>query len=127
MPTQALGNCDVLQSCDHECLTALYLYLVAIWPALNPASISSLLSVAVGIGQRIGIYSESMYSKWSPLEAEIRRRLWWSHVVFDKRISEMSDYGTTPLNPSWDCRIHLNVNDSELRSGNEGIAGNSKL
>ncbi|EGE09291.1 hypothetical protein TEQG_08242 [Trichophyton equinum CBS 127.97] len=31
----------------------------------------------------------------------------------------MSDYGTTSLNPSWDCRIHLNVNDSELRSGNE--------
>ncbi|EFE34937.1 C6 transcription factor, putative [Trichophyton benhamiae CBS 112371] len=79
---QALGNCDVLQTCDYECLTALYLYLV---------------------------------SKWPPLEAERRRRLWWSLVIFDNRICEMSDYGTTSLNPSWDCRIPLNVNDSELQ------------
>ncbi|EFR05340.1 C6 zinc finger domain-containing protein [Nannizzia gypsea CBS 118893] len=112
---QALGNCDVLQSCDYECLTALYLYLVAIRPATNPASLSSLLSVAIRIAQRIGIHRESMYSKWPPLQAEIRRRLWWSLVIFDNRICEMSDHGTTSLNPSWDCRIPLNVNDSELQ------------
>lgn len=56
-----------------------------------------------------------MYSTWPPLEAEIRRRLWWSLVVFDNRICEMSDYGTTSLNPSWDCRIPLNMNDSGLQ------------
>ncbi|OAL73210.1 fungal specific transcription factor domain-containing protein [Trichophyton violaceum] len=88
---------------------------VSIRPATNPASLSSLLSVAVRIAQRIGIHSESMYSTWPPLEAEIRRRLWWSLVVFDNRICEMSDYGTTSLNPSWDCRIPLNMNDSGLQ------------
>jgi hypothetical protein len=45
----------------------------------------------------------------------MRRRLWWSLVLFDTRIGEMADYKTTKLAPTWNCRIPLNVNDSDLR------------
>lgn len=43
------------------------------------------------------------------------RRLWWSLIIFDNRICEMSDYKTTSLAPTWDCHIPLNVSDFELQ------------
>ncbi|RAK74434.1 uncharacterized protein BO72DRAFT_202083 [Aspergillus fijiensis CBS 313.89] len=112
---QALRDCGILRSSDRECLTALYLYLVSIRPDTDPASLSSLLSVAIRIAQRIGIHNESMYGKCSALEAEMRRRLWWSLIIFDNRVCEMSDYKTASLAPTWDCKVPLNVNDFELQ------------
>ena len=43
------------------------------------------------------------------------RRLWWSLIIFDTRIGEMADSKATSLLPAWDCRVPLNVNDSDLR------------
>lgn len=45
----------------------------------------------------------------------MRRRLWWSLKLFDTRIGELADYKTVALAPTWDCRVPLNVNDSDLR------------
>ncbi|PYH86353.1 C6 zinc finger domain protein [Aspergillus uvarum CBS 121591] len=112
---QALRSCGILRSSDRESLTALYLYLVSIRPGTDPASLSSLLSVAIRIAQRMGIHNESTYGECSALEAELRRRLWWSLIVFDNRICEMSDYKTASLAPTWDCKVPLNVNDFELQ------------
>lgn len=74
-----------------------------------------MLAIAIRIAQRMGIHSEAVLAKCTALEAEMRRRLWWSLILFDTRICEMSDYKATMLAPSWDCRIPLNVNDSDLR------------
>lgn len=45
----------------------------------------------------------------------MRRRLWWSLMSFDSRIGELSNSKSLSLDPTWDCRIPLNVNDSDLR------------
>lgn len=74
-----------------------------------------MLGATVRIAQRMGIHSEAANSKHSVFEAEMRRRLWWSLVLFDARISEMTEFKVGMLLPTWDCRIPLNVNDSELR------------
>lgn len=74
-----------------------------------------MLGVAIRIAQRMGIHSEAALTKCTALEAELRRRLWWSLVLFDTRISEMADHRTATLAPTWDCKIPLNVNDSDLR------------
>jgi Fungal specific transcription factor domain len=74
-----------------------------------------MLGVAIRIAQRIGIQSEASLAKYSVIEAEMRRRLWWSIVLFDHRISEITTSHITALDPTWDCRIPLNVNDSDLR------------
>lgn len=63
----------------------------------------------------MGIHTESSNTKHPPLEAEMRRRLWWSFIMFDSRMGEMSDYRSVSLNPTWDCKVPLNVNDGELR------------
>ena len=45
-----------------------------------------------------------------------RRRLWWSLVLFDSRIAEMTDSKLATLLPTWDCKVPLSVNDSTLRN-----------
>lgn len=50
----------------------------------------------------------------------MRRRLWWSLVLFDTRIGEIASSKTATLDPTWDCKIPLNVNDSDLRQGMKG-------
>ena len=63
----------------------------------------------------MGIHSESALAKCTAIEAEMRRRLWWSLVLFDSRISEIANSKTITLDPTWDCKIPLNVNDSDLQ------------
>jgi Fungal specific transcription factor domain len=74
-----------------------------------------MLGVAIRIAQRMGIHSEAILAKSTALEAEMSRRLWWSLILFDTRIGEMADFQATSLLPMWDCRVPLNVNDSDLR------------
>ncbi|TVY41579.1 Aurofusarin cluster transcription factor [Lachnellula occidentalis] len=116
---QALLNCGFLRTNDRDCLTALFLYLFSVRPRTVPQSLSAMLGVAIRIAQRMGIHSESALAKCTVFEAELRRRLWWSLMLFDSRISEMADhkldFRTVTLDPTWDCRIPLNVNDSDIR------------
>jgi hypothetical protein len=74
-----------------------------------------MLGVALRIARRMGLHSESICAKFTILEAEMRRRLWWSLILFDTRIGDMADYKSSTLSPTWDCRIPLNVNDSDLQ------------
>ena len=74
-----------------------------------------MLAVAIRIAQRMGIDDEATIGRYGVLEAEMRRRLWWSLATFDHRISRLAEHTSSVLNPMWDCRVPLNVNDSELR------------
>ncbi|CRG86132.1 Outward-rectifier potassium channel TOK1 [Talaromyces islandicus] len=111
---QALSKCGFLRCNDRDCLTALYLYLISVRSSTVPQSLSSMLGVAMRIAQRMGIHSEHALARCTPLEGEMRRRLWWSLVLFDSRVNELADFKTTVLTPTWDCKIPLNVSDSEL-------------
>jgi hypothetical protein len=74
-----------------------------------------MLAAAIRVAQRMGLNKESAYIKCHALEAEMGRRLWWSLVLFDSRLCEMTDYTTTNLIPTWDCKIPLNLNDFDLQ------------
>jgi hypothetical protein len=74
-----------------------------------------MLGVAIRIAQRMGIHSERGLAKCAAHEAELRRRLWWSLILFDTRIGEMAEgFKTARLTPTWDCKIPLNVNDADF-------------
>ncbi|CAD0081650.1 unnamed protein product, partial [Aureobasidium vineae] len=112
---QALLKCGFLQSDDRDCLTALFLYLVAVRPDTDPRSLSSLLGLTMRIAQRMGLDNESSNAKCGPLEGEMRRRLWWALLLFDNRVCEMGDYRAVTLSPSWNCKIPANLNDNDLQ------------
>ena len=63
----------------------------------------------------MGIHSESALAKCTPFEAEMRRRLWWPLMFFDTRMAELAGTNTVTLDPTWDCKMPLNVNDTDLR------------
>ncbi|GAM85504.1 hypothetical protein ANO11243_035110 [Dothideomycetidae sp. 11243] len=65
----------------------------------------------------MGLHIESSYShpKRSPFEAEMGRRVWWSLMLYDARMCEFLDNQGSPLDPTWDCKIPLNVNSFDLR------------
>jgi hypothetical protein len=90
---------------------------VSVRPDTNPQSLSPILAIAFRIAQRMSISSESANAKHEYFEAEMRRRLWWSLVLIDSRICELSDFKATMLIPTWDCHKPLNVNDFDLRPG----------
>ncbi|KAH6714115.1 hypothetical protein BKA61DRAFT_56164 [Leptodontidium sp. MPI-SDFR-AT-0119] len=112
---QALLNCGFLRTTDRECLTALFLYLVSVRPGTITQSLSSMLGIAIRIAQRMGLDKEAILAKVTPLEAELRRRLWWALILFDTRVGEMADYKASTLTPLWDCRVPLNVGDADLQ------------
>ncbi|TIA43536.1 hypothetical protein D6C78_00302 [Aureobasidium pullulans] len=112
---QALLKCGFLQSDDRDCLTALFLYLVAVRPDSDPRSLSSLLGLAIRMAQRMGMDNESSNAKHGPLEGEMRRRLWWALLLFDNRVCEMSDYRAATLSPAWNCKTPANLNDFDLQ------------
>jgi hypothetical protein len=74
-----------------------------------------MLAIAIRIAERMGLPIEARNAKCSVLEAELRRRLWWSLVLFDSRVSALGDHKMTTLVPGWDCALPTNVSDSELR------------
>ncbi|KPM40852.1 hypothetical protein AK830_g5689 [Neonectria ditissima] len=112
---QALMNARFLQTTDRDCLTALYLYLLSVHGTVNPRSVCSVFGVAIRIAQCMGIHNESALVRCSIFEAEMRRRLWWSLMLYDTRRGEMADFKDSSLSPTWDCRVPLNVSDSDLR------------
>ncbi|CAH0004460.1 unnamed protein product [Clonostachys byssicola] len=112
---QALVKCGYLRTGDRDCLTAFYLYLLSVSKATDPRCLSSMLGVAVRIAQRMGIHLEASNSTFPPLEAEMRRRLWWSLILYDARVGEMADHKSAALAPTWDCQVPLSLNDSDLR------------
>ncbi|KAF4155505.1 hypothetical protein CNMCM6069_007913 [Aspergillus lentulus] len=123
---QLLIKCRPWQFTNVDGLTAVYLYLVSVSPQSDPRSLSSMLAAALRIAQRMGLHNESTYARYTAVEAEMRRRLWWSLVIFDHRMCEMSDYKVTTLTPTWDCRIPLNVNDFEIRPDTNSCPPNSE-
>ncbi|RYP50879.1 hypothetical protein DL768_003714 [Monosporascus sp. mg162] len=112
---QALANCGYLRTNDRDCLTALYLYLVSIRLSGDYRSLCSMLGVAIRIAKRMGIDSEQACVQHGIFEAEMRRRLWWSLKHFDARMGELANTKSAALAPTWDCKVPLNVDDSDLR------------
>ena len=42
-------------------------------------------------------------------------------MLFDTRVAEMSNFHTVSLDPTWDCKIPLNANDSDLWPGSQRL------
>ncbi|KAM0313199.1 hypothetical protein ACHAO8_005696 [Botrytis cinerea] len=114
---QGLLNSGFLRNRDdRDTLTALFFYLMSFRTKSVPQSLSSLLAIAVRIAQRMDCHNEFALSKLNPLEAEMRRRLWWSLVLYDTRIGEIADSKHVILTPTWSCNIPLNASDSDFHA-----------
>lgn len=80
----------------------------------DPRTLFCLTGIAVRMGQRIGLATDGTHYGLLPFEAEMRRRLWWQIVLIDSRASEVSGAGPNILTYTWNTKVPLNFNDSDL-------------
>jgi len=127
---QALLNAGFMRSPDIMVLQAYFLYLVSLVPIalptyqqyqicvreyVDPRSLYCLIGIAVRVAQRLGLHRDGAQFRLPPFEVELRRRLWWQLVAFDKRIAEITGSTITALSSSnSDTRPPLNINDTDL-------------
>ncbi|KAJ5730743.1 fungal-specific transcription factor domain-containing protein [Penicillium malachiteum] len=111
----ALINAGFMRSCDLMTLQAYLLYLLSAGRYMDPRSFFCLIGIAIRVATRIGLHRDGAQFGLSPFETEQRRRLWWQLALLDKRIAEMTGSAITALSSSRaDCRLPLNVNDTDL-------------
>ncbi|PHH66822.1 hypothetical protein CDD81_5954 [Ophiocordyceps australis] len=111
---QALLNAGFMRNNDFICLQAYVLYLFAVRWFVDPRQVFCLIGIAVRIAQRLGLHCDPGGFGLAPFEVEQRRRLWWTIVGYDRRLGEMTGSTVTALSSGGDCKIPLNVNDSDL-------------
>nr|XP_036583300.1 C6 transcription factor [Colletotrichum truncatum]KAF6792276.1 C6 transcription factor [Colletotrichum truncatum] len=111
---QALVNAGFMRTSDTMVLQAYMLYLIAVRMFVDPRQIFCLVGIAVRIGQRMGLHRDVAAFGLSPYEVEQRRRLWWTIVGYDRRIGEMTGSTVTALSTAGDCKLPLNINDTDL-------------
>lgn len=70
--------------------------------------------MAVRLAQRMGLHKDPGGYGLPPFEVEQRRRLWWVIVNYDRRMGEMTGSTVTAISSGGDCKLPLNVNDSDL-------------
>ncbi|KAJ5630959.1 uncharacterized protein N7484_011059 [Penicillium longicatenatum] len=119
---QALINAKFMSSIELTTLQALLLYLLSICQSVDPRSLFCLIGIAVRVATRLGIHRDGDQFGIPPFETEQRRRLWWQLAMFDKRIAELTGSAITALSSSrTDCRLPLNINDSDLHKHTKSL------
>ncbi|KAG6007743.1 hypothetical protein E4U21_005582 [Claviceps maximensis] len=94
-------------------LTNLSMQFVIRW-TIDPRQVFCLIGIAVRIAQRMGLHQDPAGYGLAPFEVEQRRRLWWTIVSHDRRIAEITGSTVTALSSGSNCKLPLNVNDSDL-------------
>lgn len=87
----------------------------------DPRATYTHLGSVIRIAQRMKIESEAALAKLTPFEAEMRRRLWWTIVMLDERICQMTSSRYGALSPLWDCRPPAALNDGDLHPEGRSI------
>jgi len=72
-----------------------------------------LSGIALSVAQAMGMHRDGAFFSLTPVETEVRRRIWWSLCQLDNRISD--DCGLEAHVPlAMDTRLPLHINDLDL-------------
>ncbi|KAJ6109385.1 hypothetical protein N7486_001620 [Penicillium sp. IBT 16267x] len=110
----AMYRCSFLDSPTVTSLQGLAIYLTCLRYSNSGRSGFTLRGLAIRAAQSIGLHRDGKHFKLSPLECEIRRRLWWMLVTTDCRMAE--DHGITVTEHEYggDTQLPANIDDLNL-------------
>ncbi|DAA77947.1 TPA_exp: putative C6 transcription factor [Trichophyton benhamiae CBS 112371] len=115
---RALVRADFLTSSDLTVYRAFLLYLLSLREFVDAQTLWVYSGVAMRIAQRLGLHRDGARFGLPIFEVEMRRRLWWPTVYFDGLCGELCGMGASlAAGSSWDTKLPLNVNDSEITPG----------
>ncbi|KAF9777777.1 hypothetical protein IL306_004322 [Fusarium sp. DS 682] len=112
---QALARADFLNDPDIILVQALVIFLTLARRYDSPVYVWMMTGLMIRMAHAVGLHRDgSRFQHLSPFEVEQRRRLWWMIITVDIRASE--DQGTefSITQDSFDTRMPLNVNNSDL-------------
>lgn len=113
---QALARADYLNNTSLETLQALTLYICCLRSHNGSRASWVLLGLLIRLAQAVNIHQDGdgSTSRFSPFEAELRRRLWWQLIVLDMRAAEDRGTSTIIAQGSYDTRLPHNIDDAEF-------------
>ncbi|KAI1772995.1 fungal-specific transcription factor domain-containing protein [Hypoxylon cercidicola] len=114
----ALAKADFLSVPDLITLQAFTIFIFLVRRHDSPRFVWMMTGLAVRMAHALGLHRDgSRFPHLTPFEVESRRRLWWSICTLDVRTSEDQDTDLTIMPDSFDTRVPLNINDSDIELG----------
>lgn len=113
---QAMARAGFLSTTELVILQAFTVFLICVRRHDDTRFVWTLTGLLIRLAQSLGLHRDGEQFGISPLETEMRRRLWWTLIHLDMRASE--DHGSDPtiIDQSFDTRFPLNINDEDIDS-----------
>ncbi|XXH00865.1 Cochaperone protein [Hypoxylon texense] len=114
----ALSKADFISVPDLVTLQAFTIFILLVRRHDSPRFVWMMTGLAVRMAHALGLHRDgSRFPHLTPFEVEMRRRLWWAICMLDVRTSEDQDTDLTVIPDSFDTRVPLNINDTDIEPG----------
>ncbi|KAF3764249.1 hypothetical protein M406DRAFT_91697, partial [Cryphonectria parasitica EP155] len=112
---QALAKANFITTSELVVLQAFIVFLVLVRRHDDTRFCWTLTGLAIRIGQSMGLHRDGTYLPGlTPLEIEMRRRLFWALCILDLRSAEDQGTELTIADKTFDTELPLNINDTDL-------------
>ncbi|KAK8079223.1 fungal-specific transcription factor domain-containing protein [Apiospora phragmitis] len=115
---KAVAKADFLNAPNLTLVQAFIAFLCLARRHDSPRYVWMMVGIVIRMAQSIGLHRDgSHFPSLDPFEIEVRRRAWWALYMLNARSSE--DQGTELAmgNDSFDTKIPLNINDTDIEPG----------
>ncbi|KAK8030150.1 transcriptional regulator family: Fungal Specific TF [Apiospora rasikravindrae] len=114
----AVARADFLNAPNVTLVQAFIAFLCLARRHDSPRYVWMMVGIVIRMAQSIGLHRDgSHFPNLSPFEVEIRRRAWWALYMLDLRSSEDQGTDFTIAHDSFDTKIPLNINDTDIEPG----------
>ncbi|KAJ5630856.1 uncharacterized protein N7484_010956 [Penicillium longicatenatum] len=110
----AIARANILNTQSTALLQAVVLFLSALRNEDASRTCWSLTALMFHAARAMGLHRDGTEFSLSPLETELRRRLWWHICLLDIRSAEYHGFEPIAQEYMFDTRVPLNINDSDL-------------
>ncbi|KAJ5393738.1 uncharacterized protein N7487_011379 [Penicillium crustosum] len=111
----ALARADFLNVPDFVLVQAFAIFLTLARRHDSPRFVWMMTGLLIRMGQSLGLHRDGTHFDYlSPFDIEMRRRVWWTLCMLDVRASEDQGTDYTITKASFDTKIPLNINDTDL-------------
>lgn len=112
---QALAKAEFITSTELVVLQAFILFLVLVRRHDDTRFSWTLTGLAIRMGQSMGLHRDgTSFTGLTPLEVEMRRRLFWALCILDLRSAEDQGTDLSIVDRTFDTQLPLNINDTDL-------------
>ncbi|OJJ95206.1 hypothetical protein ASPACDRAFT_47951 [Aspergillus aculeatus ATCC 16872] len=114
---QALAKPDFLNAPDIVLVQAFTIFLYLSRRYDSPRYIWMMTGFVIRMAHYLGLHRDGAhFDRFTPYDVERRRRAWWGVCLLDIRASEDQGTDLTIMQGSFDTKLPLNINDSDISS-----------